>query len=539
MKTVIFLSLIMFAFTLCFSQNIYFSGSVDQGTVWDYDTVFLEGNVNIPEDIILEIAPGTKIIAEGYYRIEAYGCILALGNVQDTIVFTVADKTDFADTAQYEAGGWDGIHFLPSTCSDSSLFEYCKFSYGKAVKPDNNSGGAVLITNRNNIEFYNCTFEYNMCLEYGGAIYSNSTNLISYCKFVLNRTYEHGGAIAFKAENIEPIIANCEFIKNIAMNHEDDGSWLFRWGNGAGVYISTNNSPDSMPQVINNMFFANSYIAIYESCYNILIANNLIINNWYAYMNGMSIGNQKFINNTLSGNENTNLEINNPDLVIRNNIIYNVVGAWDFSPNNDTTIFWFPSNPTNLSYSNVQYNYFINYEGVISEDPQFVNSLPAPDPIVFPQYVLNIETTTIPVLNFELADFDYSLIDESTCINAGIPDTSLLNIPANDFLGNPRVYGGRIDMGAIENQYVIWDNIEPNSKQLSLYPNPAADWIFVQIEAYNVDIEITDINGRVLISDKLTSSVIDISHLPEGMYIVKLNTGKEIITEKFFKEGNN
>ncbi|MDD2200217.1 MAG: T9SS type A sorting domain-containing protein, partial [Bacteroidales bacterium] len=91
----------------------------------------------------------------------------------------------------------------------------------------------------------------------------------------------------------------------------------------------------------------------------------------------------------------------------------------------------------------------------------------------------------------------------------------------------------------IENQYVIWDNIEPNSKQLSLYPNPAADWIFVQIEAYNVDIEITDINGRVLISDKLTSSVIDISHLPEGMYIVKLNTGKEIITEKFFKEGNN
>ncbi len=44
----------------------------------------------------------------------------------------------------------------------------------------------------------------------------------------------------------------------------------------------------------------------------------------------------------------------------------------------------------------------------------------------------------------------YSLLEDSPCINAGIPDTTGLNLPEFDFAGNPRVFEGRIEMGAYE-----------------------------------------------------------------------------------------
>nr|MBC8490909.1 T9SS type A sorting domain-containing protein [Bacteroidota bacterium] len=70
----------------------------------------------------------------------------------------------------------------------------------------------------------------------------------------------------------------------------------------------------------------------------------------------------------------------------------------------------------------------------------------------------------------------FSLQDLSPCVNAGIPDTTGLNLPEYDLAGNPRVYGGRIDMGAYENQNVAVDaneNLIPLVTKLNQnYPNP-------------------------------------------------------------------
>ncbi|MBS3742479.1 MAG: T9SS type A sorting domain-containing protein [Candidatus Cloacimonetes bacterium] len=38
----------------------------------------------------------------------------------------------------------------------------------------------------------------------------------------------------------------------------------------------------------------------------------------------------------------------------------------------------------------------------------------------------------------------------SPCIDAGTPDTTGLNLPATDLAGNPRIYNGRVDIGAYE-----------------------------------------------------------------------------------------
>lgn len=46
----------------------------------------------------------------------------------------------------------------------------------------------------------------------------------------------------------------------------------------------------------------------------------------------------------------------------------------------------------------------------------------------------------------------YQLTALSPCINAGSSDTTGLGLPDKDLAGNPRIYGGRIDMGAYEYQ---------------------------------------------------------------------------------------
>ncbi|MEA2095611.1 MAG: FlgD immunoglobulin-like domain containing protein [Candidatus Cloacimonadota bacterium] len=47
-------------------------------------------------------------------------------------------------------------------------------------------------------------------------------------------------------------------------------------------------------------------------------------------------------------------------------------------------------------------------------------------------------------------EHQYSILEASLCINAGIPDTTGLYLPEFDLAGNPRVLDGRIEMGAYE-----------------------------------------------------------------------------------------
>ena len=69
----------------------------------------------------------------------------------------------------------------------------------------------------------------------------------------------------------------------------------------------------------------------------------------------------------------------------------------------------------------------------------------------------------------------FMLQDLSPCVNAGIPDITGLNLPELDLAGNTRVYGGRIDMGAYENQNVVSSEeiLNPLVTKLNQnYPNP-------------------------------------------------------------------
>ncbi len=514
------------------SQNIEFAGNIETNTYWDYDTVWLTGNVVIFENSVLGIAPGTNIVSKGYYRFDAFGSIVALGNLTDSIVFTVEDPTNFSDTSLYEEGGWDGIHFFPSNLNDSSEFSYCRFSYGKAVSPNNQKGGMFLISNRNNVSFSNCSFINNLCLESGGALYSNSSNNIFNSLFLLNRSYSYGGGVNFCASNIEPIVSGCSFIKNIAFRYEIDGvnAWVF--GHGSGIYISTSNSPLYMPKIVNNLFWANMQNPIYESCYNILIANNLIINNLEGYLNGISIGNQKIINNTFSGNYGESVYCANPQLKFYNNIITNCIGSWSTYSGDATNSF---VGIADVEYCNIQAGNYCQNLGVISEDSDFINPIPTPDYNVWGNYLHQLETSEMPIFSFEMQDFDFSLKDESPCVNSGIPNIVGLLLPETDYNGQPRVFGNRIDMGAIENQHVISYIPSALAAKYSVFPNPCTNQIFIAGVKTDIPVEIFNVTGSSVLFTEYTSQGIDLSTLEPGFYTLRFTSNKKTQSIKFVK----
>lgn len=79
---------------------------------------------------------------------------------------------------------------------------------------------------------------------------------------------------------------------------------------------------------------------------------------------------------------------------------------------------------------------------------------------------------------------------------------------------------------------------EPNN--IKFYPNPAQDYLIIEIddEVFSSNVTICDIEGNVLISKKYSKNdKLDVSSLPDGMYILKVFSNNNIYIEKFFKVG--
>jgi hypothetical protein len=78
---------------------------------------------------------------------------------------------------------------------------------------------------------------------------------------------------------------------------------------------------------------------------------------------------------------------------------------------------------------------------------------------------------------------------------------------------------------------------EPDSKLANplIYPNPAQDKLFFSLE-YLKAIQVVNAQGRVMLYEENPKSPIDLSHLPSGMYIVKMKGEKGEVSKKIIKE---
>ena len=59
-----------------------------QNGTWDYDTIFVVGDVEVPVGNSLIVAEGTKVIFKDYFSIKVNGGFEAVGCEEDSIYFT-------------------------------------------------------------------------------------------------------------------------------------------------------------------------------------------------------------------------------------------------------------------------------------------------------------------------------------------------------------------------------------------------------------------------------------------------------------------
>lgn len=487
-------------------------------TIWICDTLHLNNDMVVDSGQILCICPGARIVSHGHFKLLIHGNIRAIGTPQDTITFTVADTTSFADTSTL-AGGWHGIHLQGYNNQDTAIFRYCKLEYGKTTSGTSgeihsypeDDGGGMFVHHFHALIIQNSLIQHNWSKFNGGGIYTDTVKylMIESCSFIQNKTFHFGGGIYHNAKfQTVTIIQNNLFRHNTVFNVQHTGGWVFQSGAGSGIAIPLYNSGNIT--IRNNFFFNNKTLTgtIYDNSFGSLITTNIICNNYgISIFNGDPVSHSFFSNNIIVNNYNylSTAGIRaafEEDGSILNNIIWGNE-TWI----GELTQIELSGNPNHLplvEYNCVQYGF--DGEGNIDQYPLFTNPSPGAG-LDYPGWL-----------------YDWSLRDSSPCINRATPDTNGLMLPSHDAYGNPRFFGGRLDMGAIENQHV-WVSI-PNplvaAQKITVYPNPSSETLFIDIPPNFTGYHITlyDLLGKPLREAIIHTSpaIFMVADLTPGIY---------------------
>lgn len=80
--------------------------------------------------------------------------------------------------------------------------------------------------------------------------------------------------------------------------------------------------------------------------------------------------------------------------------------------------------------------------------------------------------------------------------------------------------------------------------QLAVYPNPTTNWLQLEVkntEFTNLSYQLFDLNGRMILNQKITTetSTISMEQLPAAIFLLKVvNNNKEVKTFKIIKKEN-
>jgi hypothetical protein len=517
-KLVLFFLLSSFIISGTNAQNYLLQDSIRNDTTWSSDTVKIYNDIVIENQAMLQIDPGVYVEFQGNYSLDVYGKIIANGFANDSIVFTV-NNHDAIDDTSTSTGGWGSIKLLTNS-SDTSKFNYCRFSYGKAVVPgewsddpynEDNKGGAIYLNGYANLIISNSIFYHNRANHAGGGIIVKNCSSVRLLNniFKYNNVYHYGGGALIESANHTIVYAN-QFILNTALHIRTIyPSGAGGVGGGLAVYCNST--------ITSNNFYNNNSVsgALYESSYNSLIYNNIVANNRGPGMLvcGWSNSISKLFNNTIVNNlhyspHGCGFYFFSRFAIMRNNIVY----GNDFDDNfTDPIQIYTPDTfKANFSYGcNPDEPLYYEGEGNIHDDPMFVNPTAGAGP------------------DYDGSAADWSLQNSSPCVNTGTPDTTGLYLPEFDIAGNPRLYGIRIDMGAYENQVVVGLPKNPlvNSK-IEIIPNPFKDRFSINLFGENKISRISVLNQSGITIRKMEQlptdgfMLIDLNGYTSGLYLV-------------------
>ena len=132
---------------------------------------------------------------------------------------------------------------------------------------------------------------------------------------------------------------------------------------------------------------------------------------------------------------------------------------------------------------------------------------------------------------------NYQLQPGSPCINKG-SNAAVAADMTTDLTGNPRIFGGTVDMGAYE-----WQgpsrilNMPTDDSSIIVYSNPASTELHVKLASRSqetVSYVIYNSTGQMVMQGRLHDAPINIQSFAKGVYYLKI-TSKENATVKFIK----
>ena len=364
--------------------------SGDVAGEWEgIDTVYVDGDITIPEDSTLTINPGTHVYFTGEYKFDVYGTLTANGNETDSIFFA-SDSLGEISSYPYYKGYWYGItfHSTDSTNQSTSSLNYCSIKYGfgrwldEASLAFNRRFGGGLIFYKSNVDVKNTSlFDCNDGHNKGGVITSiyssgnldniymnnagsisllesevsinglNSTNgfgiyaensngILKNSKIYENGYYRQWGTLNFVES--EFLLSSCEISDNPDMGIYAQQSELtiersLVKGNGGdgGLFIE---SPATITncEIIENGGEGLSFNSEtqWETAFNHVIKNSLVTKNSNAGMRFQTNNNASVTNCIIADNTSSDswggIKTYNAEVNVRNSIVHQNGSNYDF-----------------------------------------------------------------------------------------------------------------------------------------------------------------------------------------------------------------
>jgi hypothetical protein len=102
----------------------------------------------------------------------------------------------------------------------------------------------------------------------------------------------------------------------------------------------------------------------------------------------------------------------------------------------------------------------------------------------------------------------------------------------------PAAPGGRTKSHAITNEEAKSMDNAKNENEINLYPNPTNGVFQVQLGTVtNGNLEVLDYTGKIVLKQNINGNALqlDISEMPKGMYIIKVNSTNAQQVSKIIK----
>lgn len=569
MKTIL-TSLFLAITTIVFSQTIisvpFVSGNWNlSGSPYiiQNDITLLSGqSLSIESGVVVKFEPETNFMINGIM-------------VADGVTFEASDTVQWYNEST-TIGGWNGIHFMPISGIDSSIFNNnivrdCKYGYSSAVLYSN------AFTCNRSLSITNCLFEHNTS---GTGLYvsdgvimlatQDSTDTIFFDKctvkdnisvFGVTRTMNYWGG--------QTTISNSRIFDN-NIGSAISGTWNNLIIENNEIYQNVSQMDNSAIKLSIGNVVVNGNKIHHNECEQlatigcrsgqITIENNLICNNYQTNPDCGLLGGGGAIH--LAHNEGS-VPFSDTYYIVRNNIIANNRSEYggggiyvykakttvsnnqivnNTAVNGNEILIYDPLSEVYMknnlffgvndsldfiriqSANNIEFDYnFIqsNYTGSFLIYSAFnligdtINNVIGADPLMVDPTTDNLYTTNAVLKNF-------NVFPTSPCVNAG--DTAYAYTSTIDYLNNDRIVD-IIDIGAFEYQNDV--NLPDLTIQLmnfEVFPNPVKSGSTISIKTNESTgiITIYSITGKPVKTLKIESyyTICDLFGLQSGVYFI-------------------